>query len=150
MPTIPDGNGTHGPRQVEGSLEQLRTVLDQPLSAEGVASSDIQGDPFGGSGNLEPPENLDPPDTDRSFPKIDDGLDLLESIVILHDPGPGVDPPEDNSGGDNVDWQQGFFVSTEPGAPEIVIILLASLAISLLLLALLGGSSSLLILIKAS
>ena len=97
-------------------------------------------DPFGGSGKLEPSEHLDPPDTDCSFRTIEQGLDVLASMDILHGNGPGGGPPEYAPEGEDEDNE----VATGESVSGTVIVLLASVAISLLLLALHGASLPLL------
>lgn len=136
MPNIPSGNPSH--RQMEKPLEELQTVFDQPSPTAAAMPSERSEHPlFGGSGNLEPLEFLDPPDTDTSFQVIEQGLDVLASMDTLHDIGPGGGAPQDTPRGQD-DGESG----AKDTVSGVVRILLASIAIGLLLLALLGESLS--------
>ncbi|KAK0616660.1 hypothetical protein B0T14DRAFT_604902 [Immersiella caudata] len=130
------------PKAADETLEELRTAFDQSMSTS--VSESPEGGPrsFAGGGKSAPLELLDPPDdtdTDWSFKTLGQGLDVLASLDIGEDPGLNKEPsgniPHDQNHDCPLDED---LHSAEDSVSDVVIILLASVAVSLFILALLA------------
>ena len=130
-------------KEKEKPFEELRTIFDRGATPRATFSPEGGDDHAGGSGGCSPLEFLDPPDPDWSFRTFEQCLDVLASLDIFQDfcLDPEVEEKA-SSGTTNGQYhnQQNTDVADSPREElsPLVIVLLASVAISLVILVLLG------------
>ncbi|KAK3290981.1 uncharacterized protein B0H64DRAFT_411079 [Chaetomium fimeti] len=151
IPTIPKQGSRPHDQEMPYQEDELHAVFGEPDYRRGIALVRGRGNALGGSGSGEllPSEFMDPPCSDGSFTTLEQGLDVLTSLAILYDPfwesGPDDSPTPAMLGAfvpvdDENDDGEHHHASTHPEelSSELVVLLLASVAIGLVILALLA------------